>query len=219
MSANPNRKQRSDSRLKNLPEERQDEIIAYMSAPGVTMDATVKWLAEDGVKTSKASLSEFRSWWVLQQQFREASDDTQTMVELLKETRPDLSAEALEDYGDRVFALKSLKAQDAETYIELKKVRNKAKTDAATLKLKEREGERKEEELELAKKAQALAEEKFERETCELFLKWHKDERAKEIAASNVSNEEKIKQLRLTFFADVDALEQSGAVKLPPPNK
>lgn len=213
---NPIRKPRSDSRLKNLPEERQDEIINHMATPGNKQEDTVKWLAEDGITTSVSSLSEFRSWWVLQQQYREASDDTQTIVDLLREERPDLSQEELEDYGDKVFAVKALKAHDAETYIALKKVRNKAKTDAETLKLKEKESQRKEEELELAKKAHALAADKFQRESCELFIKWSKNERAREIANSNISNEEKIKQLRLTFFADVDALEQSGKVQLPP---
>jgi hypothetical protein len=58
--------------------------------------------------------------------------------------------------------------------------------------------------------------EKFAVGTCELFLKWFKDEKAKAIASSNVSNAEKISQLRQTYFADVDALEKSGAVVLPP---
>lgn len=60
-----------------------------------------------------------------------------------------------------------------------------------------------------------LDQEKFELETCELFLKWSKDARAREIAESNASNAEKIAQLRQTYFADVDELEKSGQVKIP----
>jgi len=97
----------------------------------------------------------------------------------------------------------------AELLVFAQAAKDKATAENRKLALKERDSERKEEELKLAK-------DKFERETCELFLKWHKDERAKEIANSNISNETKILQLRQTFFADVDALQQSGKVEIPP---
>ncbi len=57
--------------------------------------------------------------------------------------------------------------------------------------------------------------EKFAVATCELFLKWNADERAKTIATATISNSEKIAQLRQLYFADVDALEQSGTVNIP----
>ena len=50
----------------------------------------------------------------------------------------------------------------------------------------------------------------------ELLLKAAKDVRAQEIAGMDCSNEEKIRLLREHYFADVDALEKSGAVQLPP---
>jgi hypothetical protein len=52
----------------------------------------------------------------------------------------------------------------------------------------------------------ALARDRFERETCEKFLAWHKDARAREIAEGPASNAEKIAALRKAFFADVDEL-------------
>jgi len=61
----------------------------------------------------------------------------------------------------------------------------------------------------------ALMREKFERDTCALFLKWFKDEKARSIAESPASNTEKIAALRKTYFEDVDALEKSGGVVLP----
>jgi hypothetical protein len=57
--------------------------------------------------------------------------------------------------------------------------------------------------------------EKFAVATCELFLKWVKDEQAKAIAAAPISNAEKIRDLREHFFADVDALQASGEVVIP----
>jgi hypothetical protein len=56
---------------------------------------------------------------------------------------------------------------------------------------------------------------KFARETCEKFLLWYRDEQARAIAESTATNEEKIRLLRQTYFADVDALEKSGALNLP----
>lgn len=67
----------------------------------------------------------------------------------------------------------------------------------------------------LARSQFNLSREKFERETCTLFLKWYTDERARRIADSSATNDDKIKALRAAYFADVDALEQSGEVKLP----
>lgn len=51
--------------------------------------------------------------------------------------------------------------------------------------------------------------------TCGKFLEWLKDRRALEIAEGRGTNAAKIAALRQTFFADVDALEKSGEVKLP----
>lgn len=61
----------------------------------------------------------------------------------------------------------------------------------------------------------AIAVDKFRRETCEMFLKWFGDQKAREIAESNAPHEEKIKALRATYYADVDELEKSGGVVLP----
>jgi hypothetical protein len=71
--------------------------------------------------------------------------------------------------------------------------------------------------LKLEQKAEEFSfeREKFESACCEKFLEWIKDKRAQSIADSNVSNAEKIQQLRQTYFADVDALQKSGQVKLP----
>lgn len=57
--------------------------------------------------------------------------------------------------------------------------------------------------------------EKLQIETCEKFLAWYHDAKARDIADSAASNAEKIAALRKTFFADVDAMEASGKVNLP----
>jgi hypothetical protein len=65
------------------------------------------------------------------------------------------------------------------------------------------------------KASHRLDREKFAVSTCELFLKWYAEARAREIAESGLSNAEKIARLRENYFADVDALEAAGTVKLP----
>lgn len=69
--------------------------------------------------------------------------------------------------------------------------------------------------LELKGREFGLERDKWATQTCELFLKWFADQKARDIAESNASNADKIAQLRQTYFADVDALEKSGSVKLP----
>ena len=78
------------------------------------------------------------------------------------------------------------------------------------------------EKIELRKQAEARSQEKlqFEREkwiteSCRKILAAATDQRAKDIAELSVSNEEKIKLLRKTYFADVDELEKSGEVQIP----
>jgi hypothetical protein len=55
------RKPRSDSKLKTLPVEVQEEIILYASSHSL---AEVKaWLEGRGVKTSSSAISYFWDWW------------------------------------------------------------------------------------------------------------------------------------------------------------
>lgn len=67
----------------------------------------------------------------------------------------------------------------------------------------------------LAAQALSIQRQKFEIQSCELFLKWFTDARAREIAQSQASNSEKIEALRKTYFADVDALDATGTIELP----
>lgn len=76
--------------------------------------------------------------------------------------------------------------------------------------------------LEIARQAETrqqeqlnLMREKFQIECCETFLAWFKDDKARQIAESSSSNADKIAELRREYFKDVDALQQSGQVKLP----
>jgi hypothetical protein len=52
----------------------------------------------------------------------------------------------------------------------------------------------------LAEKALTLQQHKFERETCKLFLKWHTNQKAREIAEGKATNTVKVDQLRQLIF-------------------
>jgi hypothetical protein len=182
MSANRNA--RADSRLKRLPEARQAQIIEMMKAPGMTQTKVRAELAKDGLKTSEPALSEFFSWWHRQQQFRQASDFSEDFQQLLKKADPQLSDEQLQEYGQRVFQMHALQLAQADP-------------EAAALIWHRTQ------KLNLQAEIVKLEQQKFQRETCALFLKWAEDQRAKDIAASGgISQAEKIAQLGQLMFGD-----------------
>ena len=47
-----------------------------------------------------------------------------------------------------------------------------------------------------------LDEQRYQRETCELFLKWHADKHANELASADTSNADKIEKLGQLMFGD-----------------
>ena len=69
-------------------------------------------------------------------------------------------------------------------------------------KLKAQAEQRKEKEFGLKEQALALDREKFQRETCDLFLKWVNSEKAKAIANSPASHADKLDQLYLAMFGE-----------------
>lgn len=66
-----------------------------------------------------------------------------------------------------------------------------------------------------ARKAVEESREQREIDSCEKFIEWMNNAKAREIVEANIPNADKIAALRKTFFADVDALQASGKVVLP----
>jgi len=199
-------KPRSDSKLKNLPEEMQEAIIAWARTaktdehPGGLQYAREQ-LAADGIKVSLRAVSEFVSWWQLRERFSSASERAQQIEDLIKEKNPNLSPDRIRELGQALFTMEAMAEKDAQAYVALESLAlaqqsAKFKGRIETEKLK-------------------LNREKFEVSTCETFLKWYGVRKARSIAESNLSNADKIAKLRAEFFRDVDALEASGEVQLP----
>lgn len=182
------RKPRSDSKLKTLREDRQAAIVDYLRDHSLPQTAT--WLRANGLQTSVAGLSEFFSWYHLRQQLKRNESTVQTILDNLHQSHPSYTSQQLQELGQTFFTALALEQQDVKSWFLTQRLR-------------------------LQEQQISLDRDRFERETCETFLKWFRDQRAREIAESTATNEEKIQLLRRTYFADVDALEKSGQVKLP----
>lgn len=92
----------------------------------------------------------------------------------------ELEGLAGKELADAIYALSALRAGDLD----------KQRIGLAGQRLEQRE------------RIVRLAEKKFQRDTCALFLKWAKDDRAKKIIESRASNSEKIEQLGQAIFGE-----------------
>jgi hypothetical protein len=163
-------KVRADSVLKTLPDGRQQEIFEWLNTPGNTLVRCVQWLAQDGIKTNKDSLSDWYSWYVLRLKFKETERDAKNFQEFVREQIPDLPAEKVTALGDSYFNMQAIKAGDPKLFLAMQTAKHKAQMDHLKLGQRERE--------------LVLSEKRFRRETCELFMDWFQDARAREIASN-----------------------------------
>lgn len=201
------KKPRADSRLKVLEPDRQAEIAGLLEKQSLA--AVREILAGQGLKTSLGALSEFWTWWQLRESLRRREERVGGLLEELRREQPDIGADRLFELGQSVFGAMAIAEEDAKAWYL---------TQQTALKRREIEQRRTQGEQAMALKTQELrlAREKYERETCLLILKAVKDERVREIEASGVPQEEMIRELRAHYFKDVEDLEKSGGVELPP---
>lgn len=115
-----NKKPRSDSPLKTLPEARQADIAEYLAAHSLA--ETVAWLKEDGIKTSIASLSEFGSWYALRRQLSRNEQTVETLLAEYVKSDPNLSPEKIQAMGQAFFSAMSLAQQDPESWVQVQKL-------------------------------------------------------------------------------------------------
>lgn len=177
-----------------MPEAQAETLYALcLSLSGQAFRAHVA--KELGIKLSGDSkVTNFKHWYVARQELLAFNDRLET-------SERELASSGASDEEIRRWAIRMTYARAA------------AQNDAElTLKTVDRdqgevESQRKEREFELKKATEAraeretrLAEEKFRRETCSLFLEWRTNEEANRIASSGASHAEKLDQLYLTMF-------------------
>lgn len=187
------RKANPDSVLKTLPAERQEAIADH--ARTHTLMQTAEWLRGDGLKTNPGSLSRWLSWFSLRAQLTQNQSAVEGLLDKLKVSNPTWTPEQLEAAGQVFFAEMALTQQDSKAWHLMQTLNLKRKQ-------LEHDKARATEELRLKQEALALELQKFQRTTCELFVKWQSDQRARDIAASPESNDAKIEQLGVLMFGE-----------------
>lgn len=170
-----NRKPHADAKLKTLPEARQSAIIEFMRDH--KHPETIAWLKADGISVSGGTLTRFWQWWHLRQRLARNESTVTELLDDLKASNSNLSEEEMFVAGQKFFSALAIAEEDADAWAKAQK----AARDKEGLKLERQ---------------------KFQRETCELFLKWAADSRAKEIAAGTASNADKIAKLGELMFGE-----------------
>ena len=203
------RKPNSNSVLGTLPYSRKFAIAEYAAQPGHSLAKTVAWLAEDGIHTNTASLSEFlSSSFPLERQFQEDASTTESLLAQLRKDMPGLTEEQLDDLGQRTFSLLAIRRQDPEAFVMVRSARSKAILEKEKLALRRQAEARQQEMLKLEQN-------KYRDLVAEKMLDQALREQAERIANSDMSNADKIAAMRKAAFADVDALEATGEIVLP----
>ena len=168
---------RADSKLKRLPVEIHCEIVERLAAPGVTQLDVIGWLKEKHFTAcSPASFS--RSLPFIRQRVKSHAREQIILAKMdeRRATRKFSEAE-LFAWGQEQFAMMSIADEDPKAWAMIQKTaRDKEQSN--------------------------LDRQRFKRETCELFLKWFEDKRAKEIAAGGLSYSDKLKRLDQLMFPD-----------------
>ena len=99
------------------------------------------------------------------------------LVAELAQENPDLSPEKLQEAGQAFFSALAVEQQDALAWAAAQKIGSPGNSWPSI-------GQ------------------KFQRETCSLFLKWAEDQRAQEIAQGSAPNSEKIDKLGALMFGE-----------------
>lgn len=140
-----------------------------------------------GQPPSLATLSNIRDRLEMEEDFQANEQTVDSVLAAEREANPDITQEQLDRIGLKLFTTLSIRRRDTKSFVSLQRSQ------------KERESLK-------------LDQARFRRETCELFLQWAADQRARDIAASPTSNAEKIQQLgALMFGEDWDAKEAKAA--------
>jgi tRNA A37 N6-isopentenylltransferase MiaA len=149
--------------------------------------------AQKGKTPSMATLSNIRDRLVMEETFRANEQTTEAILAQVAEEDPQLPKDRLDEIGQRLFKTLSIRQLDVNAWVQLQKA------EKATGDLK-------------------LARERFEVEVAEKLLDEVTRRRVDEIAENkSLSEVDRINAIRKVYFADVDALQASGAVQIPAP--
>lgn len=153
---------------------------------------------------SDTSYGQFLSWQFHQQRLENYNQMLEQFENFYRKAKPGVSSEKVREAGIAFFMTEGLANNDIGSF-----------ADAAKLSMKENKGRLEIEKFNLDKEKVQISRKKLQEDQIKQFLIWFKDQKARDIAESGVSNAEKIQQMRQTYFADVDEMEKSGQVQIP----
>ena len=196
-------KPRSDAKLLNLPAHQQDQLAAWLLDENISYKKAVERVFKDfGVKCSTDGMSVFWREVCAPRKLRRSSSAASAVAEIAQSLDTDWDTANAQLLGQKVFDMMSDPGTDPEAVSFLAGTLEKYKSRL----LKEKELNAKiagsQVKFEQKEREIALAISRFKRDTCELFLKWQNDERAKAITSSGASNAEKIEQLGQAMFGE-----------------
>jgi hypothetical protein len=163
------------SPLRSLPEDRQAAIMEMSGQ--VTLEAASRSLAADGIKASPNCISSFRQWYFSKQRSTRTNAVVESILEDIKANNPQISRRQLFAHGQKMFSALAIADQDASDWARIQR-------------------------LNLRDDMTEVERQKFQRQTCELFLKWFADKQAVQIVNSPAGNDEKIERLGKTMFGE-----------------
>jgi hypothetical protein len=188
------------ARLKRLPAAKRKKIFEWLNgdpekeiAPLSLAAAAAQIKKRWRIKVSQGQLSEFYSWYPLSEELREAKTIREEIGDYLSEhPNINLDSDTVAKVGQIIFEKRALRKHDPKLFVALRRLRQK--------------------DLD-----QAMDRDRFEVESVERFLKWYAMTKMRDLADSDLPHSAKIAAMRKVAFQDVDALEKSGSVRLPPP--
>jgi hypothetical protein len=107
-------KVRCDAIIKRLPEKKQVVLLEYWRTHSAKQ--TIKWLADDDIKTSVRALSLWRAWYVARERNKAREERILSILADHKKRDPSLTNEKLTEVGELLFNAIAIDQEDAKTW-------------------------------------------------------------------------------------------------------
>lgn len=158
------KKVRPEAKIKTLPDEVQATLWELLHVPMegkekpmTYVEARAWLLADHGVETSNAALSEWFSWYGLRLRTERRKAIVQEAMEELAKSDPTKSLEDLQAFGQVLFTSESIEDRDAKAFTEVWRASEKALTRKQAKEQAELDRQLRKEALELESKKIAAA--------------------------------------------------------------
>lgn len=175
------------------------KIITWLHSQPVVLKILDEYFGEEPIKPQ--NISEWRKggyqdWLKRQEQVEHTKDLADHALKLGEAAGGNISDGSAAIAGGRIMALLENAADDdLGDLVKSITLLRLGDSEKAKLDLRRQTVKQRDEVIGLAKK-------KFQRDTCALFVKWSKDDRAKKILESRATNSEKIEQLGQAIFGE-----------------